>query len=63
MFIRLTLLGKGERGSTVETLRTKRGLSVSRPWIVISPTQQGQAMMAARYDEVRGKEVNLKDTM
>lgn len=45
MFIRLTLRGKGERRfSAVDTERTKRGLSVSRPWIVISPTPQGQDM-------------------
>lgn len=47
MFIRLTVLGKGVRTSVcLDTLRTNRGLSVSRPSIaMLSATPQGQDMM------------------
>lgn len=47
MFTRLTVLGKDERMSVVDTVRTRQGLEVSRPSTVrLSSMPQGQDMLA-----------------
>lgn len=47
MFTRLTVLGKDERMSVLDTVRTRRGLEVLRPSTVrLSSMPQGQDMLA-----------------